>query len=222
MKKTVKIVTIPLNKSGKLAKKDTSDKYELAEGETVFVNGFGYTPQQLLVLSDDGIFPKDNLYGDGKLVVANNEWSGETNIEWKKVIASYPQLEGTLPISKETVQAWIDSGTPGEWVVNMNQYRYVCGPNDYSAYELPKDRVRNLLLEFGEKIINTLPYPELMKGISEYYKDVKIVEEKPSIPTDEEIKKKAAKNSSSYRAKAAAIISYTEGYKQALKDLGHE
>ena len=40
--------------------------------------------------------------------------------------------------------------------------------------------------------------------------------------TDEEIKKKAVKNSSSYRAKAAAIISYTEGYKQALKDLGHE
>ena len=55
MKKTVQIVTIPLGESSKLAKKDTSDKYELAEGETVFVNGIGYTPQQLLVLSDDEI-----------------------------------------------------------------------------------------------------------------------------------------------------------------------
>jgi hypothetical protein len=229
MKKTVQIVTIPLNKSGKLAKKDTSDKYELAEGETVFVNGFGYTPQQLLVLSNDGIFPKDNLYGDGKLVVANNEWSGETNIEWKKVIASYPHIEGTLPMSKETVQAWIDSGTPEEgsvgFITNTKNHT-----EKYSVY-FP-DPQGNLLLEFGEKdsLKNIMSTGYKWETIEEFADSFK--PSKASIPTDEEIERKAHNNYTygylmSIGSRDRSIYeekkeSYTSGYKQALKDLGYE
>jgi hypothetical protein len=240
MKKTVQIVTIPLNKSGKLAKKDTSDKYELAEGETVFVNGFGYTPQQLLVLSNDGIFPKDNLYGDGKLVVANNEWSGETNIEWKKVIASYPHIEGTLPMSKETVQAWIDSGTPGEGSVDFELVRPCDLRDDQPEKEdkiLTYFRIGsqgNLLLEFGNPIDRN--YPEEYELTQDDAKEW-VNSSNTSIPTDEEIREKgkefvekyqkdmnAATNDkwSMYGSRMDVLASFYQGYKQALKDLGHE
>ena len=246
MKKTAQIVAIPLNKSGKLAKKDTSDKYELAEGETVFVNGFGYTPQQLLVLSNDGIFPKDNLYGDGKLVVANNEWSGETNIEWKKVIASYPQIEGTLPISKETVQEWIDAGTPEECSVDKHEWSTVLNDsitikhlvkNNWKLVksELPKPPFDDALMYYYER--NTLdpqgnlllefPEQQTIEDIRSGYLSVEWI--KPSIPTDEKIndiasdyaveKCRIMKNMKCLTARKTA---YIDGYRQALKDLGHE
>jgi hypothetical protein len=235
MKKTVQIVTIPLNKedwgNNELLKRQPPqiDQYIIADKESNPVTECIWQAQQLLVLSDDNTKDVLCLWDDNVIDICleNNE-----NVEYgnpKKIIASYPQLPGTLPISKETVQAWIDSGTPEEGTVNLIEGHYIPStydkPDNWVDFDVPRPEVdtkSNLLLEFGKKIINTLPYPELMKGISEYYKDVKIVEEKPSIPTDEEIKKKAVKNSSSYRAKAAAIISYTEGYKQALKDLGHE
>ena len=229
MKKTVKIVTIPLNKSGKLAKKDTSDKYELAEGETVFVNGFGYTPQQLLVLSDDEIQGGDMNFNETlmeeavhKCIVVNNC----KDLGCKKIIASYPHIEGTLPISKETVQAWIDAGTPGKGSVDFELVRPCDLRDDQPEKEdkiLTYFRIGsqgNLLLEFEPQV--------------QYFN--RVVFDKPSIPTDEEIREKgkefvekyqkdmnAATNDkwSMYGSRMDVLASFYQGYKQALKDLGY-
>ena len=249
MKKTVQIVTIPLGESSKLAKKDTSDKYELAEGETVFVNGIGYTPQQLLVLSDDEIVKDDSFYHSVcnkvfkatsedvariKFVKRSHKESVHTWITIKpnhyarKVIASYPQLEGTLPISKETVQAWIDAGTPVDASVEIKHKsigRNTIGTTPAgepikmnSFIETPKlDSQGNLLLEFAQPFKSTMPIYTV-----------------PSIPTDEEIEKKADKYAYEIKGqlytekgqhpanKAWSLLSrgYTDGYKQALIDLG--
>jgi hypothetical protein len=248
MKKTVQIVTIPLNKEGwskdELLKHIIKDNTQYSQvGDYKLINGGNslnakcWQAQQLLVLSDDEIqegdtfldsFGKIDTYLEGEFQPASSS---------RKIIASYPQLSTTLPISKETVQAWIDAGTPGEGSVEMIQKKPVgcsilncegmrtesCDCFD-EKWKIPKlDPQGNLLLEFGEKDEDYYDediYDAVIDFRKKHPEKVSVV--KPSIPTDEEIKKKAAKNSSSYRAKAAAIISYTEGYKQALKDLGHE
>jgi hypothetical protein len=233
MKKTVQIVTIPLDKKGwnkdELLKHILKDNTQYSQvGDYKLINGGNslnakcWQPQQLLILSDDGIFPKDNLYGDGKLVVANNEWSGETNIEWKKVIASYPHIEGTLPISKETVQAWIDSGTPGECSVEMvgrcplqTCDNPTCRKECQEVEMVCKLWKGNLLLEFQFSRKQLLNKQE--EAQSKMWDETNF-SHKPSIPTDEEIKQKA----SDVTATKWEVNAYIKGYKQALKDLGHE
>jgi hypothetical protein len=218
---TVPIVTIPLDKQSNFGIfKDVEDG-EIIFMDTSIKDNPYWQAQQLLVLSDDEIqkgdsfLEKDITEGFDKAIISKS--GGCIPRCWiKKIIASYPQIEGTLRISKETVQAWIDAGTPGEGSVEIDDTIYCSVVKGKVKYGDPTklDPQGNLLLEFGKKIINTLPYPELVKEISEYYKDVKIVEEKPSIPTDEEIKKKCGNT--------ANQNTYLAGYKQALKDLGYE
>jgi hypothetical protein len=229
MKKTVQIVAVPLDKKGwnkdELLKHILKDNTQYSQvGDYKLINGGNslnakcWQAQQLLILSDDGIFPKDNLYGDGKLVVANNEWSGETNIEWKKVIASYPHIEGTLPISKETVQAWIDAGTPREGVIFY----------DNEPDNLLFDPQGNLLLEFGEKdsLKNIMSTGYKWETIEEFADSFK--PSKPSIPTNEEIDRICVRGCHDFILEKGIMTPitpqqyYTAGYKKALKDLGHE
>lgn len=235
MKKTVQIVTIPLNKKG-WSKDDLikltagipylGSSYFALAGRSIKEEVTNYQTQQLLVLSDDNTKDVLCLWDDNVIDICleNNE-----NVEYgnpKKIIASYPQLPGTLPISKETVQAWIDSGTPEEGTVNLIEGHYIPStydqPDNWVDFDIPRSEVDtkgNLLLKFPMSAYDGVDFePIKHRNRDLIHKSI----DKPSIPTDEEIKKKAAKNSSSYRAKAAAIISYTEGYKQALKDLGHE
>jgi hypothetical protein len=78
--------------------------------------------QQLLVLSDDEI-QDDDWY-----LNTENKLRRKTGIakfpskDGRKIIASYPQLDGILSISKETVQAWIDVYTPKEGRVEMGRF----------------------------------------------------------------------------------------------------
>ena len=261
MKKTVQIVTIPLNKEG-WSKGDllfTGKSYKISPVNRY--NNHDWKSQQLLVLSDDEVQKGDYFLekdiveqGFDKAIISQS--GGCIPRCWiKKIIASYPHIEGTLPISKETVQAWIDSGTPGEGSVDKHEWSTVLNDsitikhlvkNNWKLVksELPKppfddalmyyyerntlDPQGNLLLEFGKKIIDTLPYPELVKEISEYYKDTTIVD-KPSIPTDEEIEVKATREVDSIFAgsiespvRKRLETVYISGYKQALKDLGYE
>jgi hypothetical protein len=225
MKKTAQIVTIPLDKEGwskdELLKHIIKDTTQYSQvGDYKLINGGNslnakcWQPQQLLVLSDDEIQEGDSVYdlvnNRVELIIGVNKESevckfkgGAFDLKYtKKLIASYPQIEGTLPISKETVQAWIDNGTPEECSVDKHEWSTVLNDsitikhlvkNNWKLVksELPKppfddalmyyyerntlDPQGNLLLEFDKKIINTLPYPELVKEISEYYKDVKTI-----------------------------------------------
>ena len=273
MKKTVQIVTIPLDKKGFATGDICKCIKPLLDGDSIGETTIAthtaenehnpyWQAQQLLVLSDDEIFSDDKIYRNGELSDANDEWNGETHIEWKKVIASYLHIEGTLPISKETVQAWIDAGTPEEGVVEKLSYSAV---NNDDINKLPSllkiDTQSNLLLSFptdvtdqdiadaakklGQTVedirsgkvvveyagrnVDKLPYPELLKEMVEYYKDVKIIQEKPAVPTDEEIEEKGKDFLKEFEKdmkresydRWGIVIGYFSGYKQALKDLGY-
>jgi hypothetical protein len=250
MKKTVQIVTIPLNK-------DSWSKGDIIiNDEHTFIaiynsEGFGdWQAQQLLVLSDDDEIQKDDIVYDlvnnrVELIISVNKESevckfkgGAFDLKYtKKLIASYPQLEGTLPISKETVQTWIDAGTPEESSVEMIQKKPVgcsilncegmrtgsCDCFD-EKWKIPKhDPQGNLLLGFP---LNTEPLRKRQEEAQSKMWDETNFSHKLSIPTDKEIEEKAKSIGNdggpfSTRVQNYAYM-YQEGYKQALKDLGHE
>lgn len=188
MKKTVQIVTLPLNKEGwnkdalikrqppQITQYMISDKFSNAITESIWQS------QQLLVLSDDvilsgnkfvwldgldqGVYtaiPMEDYIGRGEIPVG---LIGETG---RKVIASYPQLEGTLSypnietlsISKETVQAWIDAGTPGEGSVTIDKefddWYELMELKSYPNWKPVVDPQGNLLLDFGNQIDRNYP-----------------------------------------------------------------
>jgi gas vesicle protein len=265
MKKTVQIVTIPLNKEG-WSKGDllfTGTTYKVCP-----VNKFrahDWKAQQLLVLSDDEIKRSGNLPKVGDYCYrwfdkSINEHTGQLvkykiglekdSIFLNKIIASYPQIEGTLSISKETVEAWIDTGIPREGSVEMEidcQAYYGHGGHDchtpcscktkYKVQEYPFSGdaypKNNLLLEFGKKGYSSKKFknivdntsPEIKERIKNWFDEQDIKAGKPPIPTDEEIEKKANENADKYLKKletVAVFTGYIDGYKQALKDMGYE
>jgi hypothetical protein len=237
MKKTVQIVTIPLNKEGwskrDLVKTIYNDAFfEIAVYDNCLSSeGTGY---QFLVLSDDELHNNEVYYDTILKAWGRTPYMGETTDVCKKVIASYPQLEGTLPISKETVQAWIDAGTPLEVTLKEALRGSMC-----------LDPQGDLLLEFGEKIElkeigeklkDRILFPDALEHAKDYLS--KVV--KPSIPTDKEIEKKAEQSATEWWAsqpdpgldalfteelekwaKQDYCCGYEDGYKQALKDLGY-
>ena len=263
MKKTAQIVTVPLNKEGwnkgdivefitnslkrdvVIAKVDCFDEFSISISPN-------YKNLQLLVLSDDEVKEEDWY----TLIIADKGVVGRKLFKCHerpidpdnatKVIASYPQIEGTLPISKETVQAWIDAGTPEECSVDKHEWSTVLNDsitikhlvkNNWKLVksELPKPPFDDALMYYYER--NTLdpqgnlllefPEQQTIEDIRSGYLSVEWI--KPSIPTDEKIndiasdyaveKCRIMKNMKCLTARKTA---YIDGYRQALKDLGHE
>jgi hypothetical protein len=260
MKKTVQIVITPLSsregfhQKGDLIKLinliKNNDKYKLGDLTITPVKWDAVEPnvtwqsQQLLVLSDDEIktntIPVNNpLNGNGDLAYNSIykkvfKMVGDvTNFDFK-VIASYPNIEGTLPISKETVQAWIDAGTPEEGIVKLVEGHYIPStydqPDNWVQFDVPRPVTisSNILLEFNKKYKNR---GNDLGDLAERAIDKIIANAttKPSIPTYEKIndiasdyaveKCRIMKNMKCLTARKTA---YIDGYKQALKDLGYE
>ena len=232
MKKTVQIVTVFLNEVSKIATNDRTGEYELAKNETVFDNDTEYTPQQLLVLSDDVIQEGDwctLLDSFGNVVMGNPAQYfpnlGHTlNKGLRKTIASYPNISGTLPLSKETIQQWIDNDTLGEGSVDMvekeiDQYRDCEVSFGYTITKPNTDSQGNLILEFDK----TFSIPERKSAITVA----------PIVPTNKEIAQIAemfvdeTEMQSTFCSKTTDEIAdynyyFVSGYKQALKDLGYD
>jgi hypothetical protein len=269
MKKTVQIITVPLFKKG-WSKGDIINDGKFTSIGIYSSEGFGnWQAQQLLVLSADEIQEGDNVLVNKNTIQTAEKYGsviGYTtadNVAFKyfnpredrpkkdfKIIASYPQLEGTLSISKETIQEWINAGTPGEGTVDTANIclqtgiscGYPCnGDCDEKAYkEYVYDPQGNLLLEFSEvrtekEILKDLRYaetPERKDSFLQELHDIREKESKPSIPTDEEIQEKAKNyvynKCSAYSERHLAGLyreianEFFAGYKQAIKDLGHE
>jgi hypothetical protein len=264
MKKTVQIVAIPLDKEGWSINELVLDSIGLCLAEHDYYKGCPkWQPQQLLVLSDDEIGLGDvgkivkYPFGIGKTI----EHNGNIGIEVEcitctledniynvtagtkgrfssedvyEILASYPQIPGTIPISKETVQAWIDAGTPGEGSVKLVEGHYIPStydqPDNWVSFDVTRPEVDpkgDILLEFSKEITRS------MQGYN--YGDFED-ETKLSIPTNKEIEKKSkdyayAMKGQVYTEKgqhpantAWSLLSrgYQEGYKQALKDMGYE
>jgi len=179
MKKTVTIVTIPLGKESipknSIVKCVSEFSNVIKVGDIFIVDCSidkqddeykSLEAQQLLVLSDDEILEGDFctlLDGFGNVILGNpqkyNPDEGHVlNKGLKKTIAAYPTIDGVLPISRETIQEWIDSGTPKEGVVEFELVR-PCDLRDdqpekedklFTSFKInPKG---NVLLEFSEPI----------------------------------------------------------------------
>ena len=257
MKKTVQIVTIPLDKEGW----KVGDLIKLTVGIPYLGGSYfslakryikekatNYQAQQLLVLSDDEILKGDWYLFDNVYLRKDGGYVEDKDHRYKKVIASYPQIEGTLSISKETVQAWIDSGTPEEGSVDM---LYWCKNGDSLAgcekqthcncsdnTEADIDSKGNLLLEFDKKPLETTITESFIKMATSATGSAFVTPEfaaigKPFIPTDEEIEEKFKElykdNRMDFKGLSTplhplftAFLNYQYGYKQALKDLGYE
>ncbi len=107
MKKTVKIVTIGF----------VADFCKPDDLVKVVQESAGLTPKT-------GTYFISHRYADSaylkphRLLILSDEVPATTPTEFihngKRIIASYPQLHNTLPVPKETVQAWIDAGCPNE------------------------------------------------------------------------------------------------------------
>ena len=250
MKKTVQVVMLPTKNKSSFIYKYDEDYYHIKKNQVVFEEFNPYSTsiaQQLLVLSDDVTSEGDLLHSYGKIYVSvgkNNPLEHENSP--KKIIGSYPQIEGTLPISKETVQAWINVGTPVDASVEIKHKsigRNTIGTTPAgepikmnSFIETPKlDSQGNLLLEFDKKEEPVVIKKTRNVGTS--------FDHLPSIPIDEKISIKAAEYAESqhtiptdmlnsidqYDIERVAMIEqaieesksdYLSGYKQALKDLG--
>jgi hypothetical protein len=134
--------------------------------------------KQLLLLSDDviqegdicddycdvGEEPYNHVVGKCLSIDRRDGWiefeGYKTGISWcKKVIASYPHIEGTLSLSEETVREWINAGCPKE-VFREGEIQYFAGDLDELAEndDLRMDDSKfiyfnlvdgNLLLEFS-------------------------------------------------------------------------
>ena len=90
-----------------------------------------YVRHQFFALTDDEIWEGDfakSGYLDNVTHFVGAEWrdwhevSNEARESFKKVVASYPQLTGTLPISQDTVQQWIDAGCPDGGSVEVEPF----------------------------------------------------------------------------------------------------
>ena len=194
MKKTVQIVSIPINKQGfsinDLIKKPSLDAADEVERWKISYYGMStgiWKAQQLLVLSDDEIQGGDWYLFDNVYVRKDGGYVENKNHRYKKIIASYPHIEDTLPISKETVQAWIDAGIPGKGSVEMvgrcplqTCDNPACRKECQEVEMVCKLWKGNLLLEFSENGFYNLFPIEQCRDLT-----------KPSIPTDEEIEEKA-------------------------------
>jgi uncharacterized spore protein YtfJ len=206
---TVQIVTIPLNKSGfsngDLLFNMTDKRYFISDTAGI---GTNILAQQLLVLSDD-VIQLGDWYLDDYNQIRKAVVAAEVKIYWDvredymKIISSYPQLEGTLPLSKETIQQWINNGTPRKGFVEMKEF-------EPETYGLNLDFQGNLILEF---------VPERKSAITVT----------PIVPTDEEIEEKVLEFKrydltigSNPNIMFAGGYGFRIGYKQALKDLGYD
>ena len=200
MKKTVQIVAVPLNKQG-YNKKDLCKKVGMVwEGDSKPIGTY-------VIAVKDNVSEEVNEYWQAQqlLVLSSNN----------EELASYPHIEGTLPISKETVQAWIDSGMP-----------------DSAEVKKKTGEQGNLILQFPSKDQLLKEQQDAQSAMWSDAEDKALIEEafKPKqVPTDEEID---AKGREVYfrrtgvvfaeESRTDMVIGYREGYKQALKDMGYE
>jgi len=239
MEKTVQIVTIPLDKqgfaTGDICKCIKPLLYGDSIGETTIATHTAedehnpyWQAQQLLVLSDDKIEMNDMYYASGSRTLEYSVFKADTErlvkigneLGVKKIIASYPQIKGTLPISKETIQAWIDAGTPEEGVADSftcSKIPFITSKR-YPEAEFRKyitDTGSNLLLTFSTAVTNE-DISNAVKKLGQTVEDIRsgklVIEpagqkeediydavadyrekhpEKPTVLTDEEIEKKA-------------------------------
>jgi hypothetical protein len=229
MKKNIQIVTVPCEEQIEFSILRDSEDGEIIFTQSSAENNPYFEPQQLFVLSDDEIqegnvclsretgevFTCKENHSDLDHYIDTKGKTHYTNIDPHqvyKIVASYPQIPNTLSISKETVQAWIDAGTPGE--VELIVYGTFDGTDSTKPFLNPDNTIN---LDFGKDV----KYEEI-SGLG-----------KPSIPIEEEMEEKAQDYSNiiekhwderggfGQQFGDEAYAAYKEGYQQALKDLGH-
>ncbi len=103
--------------------------------------------QQLLILNDEPIKEGDYTYSEfGNSFNQCNNIEGcniiNKSTDFKKIIASYPHISGTLPISIEDVKIFVERGCPDNISVEMT----VLFPKAFDKPNQPKLQDGNICL----------------------------------------------------------------------------
>jgi hypothetical protein len=244
MNKKVKIVLIPSDKRTNFGLFKDIKNGEIFFTETSIKDNPYFAPQQLLVVSDDEIQINDMYYTTGSKTLEYSVFKCDTErlvkisneLNVKKIIASYPNLHGTLPISKETIQEWINLGTPEEGSVEIKKtIKHSITDKWGKLNKFVVDNQDNLILKFDKEEEKDYFDDDIYDAIIDFRKnhpEKTIIVESP-IPTDEDIEEKAIvlikslEGENNFKDLTAFELSlcltyFKEGYKQALKDLEHE
>jgi hypothetical protein len=237
MNKKVKLILIPSNTSTGIWKglvKHNDKVFYLSLG----CIAKGDKPQQLLIVSDDEIQINDMYYTTGSKTLEYSVFRCDTErlvkisneLNAKKIIASYPHILGTLPISKETIQEWINAGTPEEGNIEIIDDNNFHLKEDWSYVNKEiTSFLGNLILKFDKEEEEEHNDEDIYDAIMDFRKNhpEKTIVVESSIPTDAEIEKKA--KLLSWKNCRSMVFpednwkdGFVFGYKQALKDLGHE
>lgn len=165
---------LPTNKPSKLASKDSNGKLEVSDKNTFFVNGFGFTPQNIYITSDEEIKEGDWFLDDNEIFKCNGIKIGYWHV------------------GESNKSDAISSEFRKHEIVNCKKI-ILTTDQDLIADEFLEWFVKNPSCESVEikSEIEKLPFPELVKEFSEYYKNVPLVEE-PKQETLEEAAEKYA------------------------------
>jgi hypothetical protein len=264
---------------GDLIKQNSSDiSFTIALYNNEIRDFSFYTPQQLLVLDNEDDPKIGDIvkypYGIGKVIEHQGSYGTEvkclrctlernpfnvvvgdesrfSDYDVFTIIASYPHIVGTLPISKETLQRWIDNSAPKEGSVEREHETIARASGFEKGFDyINTDDLGNLILDhpkkmtFTELLMNNKVDDTKYHVTSDIYQYVPNTDKPPIIPTDEELHVTAIKASEreenfphdAFRGstigvddehtgqalRGAYIGGYTDGYKKALKDLGYE
>lgn len=90
---------LPTNKPSRLANRDSNNKLEVSEKNTLFVNGFGFTPQNIYITSDEEI-----KKGDWCLYNKNHN---SRNQDWILIKCGKIESEEMHPISEGKLLLWM-------------------------------------------------------------------------------------------------------------------
>jgi hypothetical protein len=263
MEKKLSIIAIPFDGESKLLKVSTNDmswrdrnKGDLELHDSPWPTNEGFQAHQLLVLSTDRINKGDIFYHEvcGKPFKANDVDIVQFErlhpyVYGHKIIATYPHIKGTLPLSEQTVQEWIGHNQPVDCIMWEEEIR----STDNNTFLQPLVNTEGELTlyfelidedELGPVPVDDFDYVpgdfasiETTKTETIRWFDA-MPEDHPvsaiTIPTQAEIENKARKEVADTEMLEAypgrltpKIIAdyeyyFETGYLQALKDLGHE
>ena len=190
---------LPTDKPSRLANRDSNNKLEVSEKNTLFVNGFGFTPQNIYITSDEEIKRYGEYYLDidAKEVKTSFENIGKYLSNEKKIILTTDQdLIDVQAIDDDFLEWFVKNPSCDEVECNNcgnlmslteDESIYVCYNSEctscYEPYEEEEPKQSIIKTEEDAKIfikaLENIPEPneKLKKAFKDFHKQETTLEE---------------------------------------------
>ena len=133
---------LPTSQRSRLANRDSNNKLEVSEKNTLFVNGFGFTPHNIYITNNEKI--KDGEYGLSKLGEIIKFHSGYDYRYYAKIILTTDQdliKDGVQAIDDEFLEWFVKNPSCDEVETSLEETQYGNGIYEYVIYKrfIPKE-----------------------------------------------------------------------------------